>query len=117
MKMGFYSYLKKRKGKEMNLRIALFQKTCERVRKTGYYVSPNYGLIMERKSDEYVLADIRLFEKKVVLPPISDLNDQKNKDLSDSEKEEIIEKREKLSRLRKILIENEISPREKPFGA
>ena len=36
--------------------------------KKGYYVSPNYGLIMEKSNPEEVIADIRKFEEKVVLP-------------------------------------------------
>ena len=33
-----------------------------------YYISPNYGLILEKKESESAIADIRLFESKVVLP-------------------------------------------------
>jgi hypothetical protein len=34
----------------------------------GYYISPNYGLILENKNDELVIADIRKCEKLIVLP-------------------------------------------------
>jgi hypothetical protein len=113
--MKFYSYLKNRKEREKYFRIIFFRRVCGKIRKRGYYVSPNYGLIMERECDGYILADIRFSEKKVVLPIIPDLNDQKNKKLSDYEKEKLIEKRDKLSKLRKILIKEKIFQRERHF--
>jgi hypothetical protein len=121
--MEIYSYSMNKREISNLLKFIFFHRVCERVRRTGYYVSPNYGLIMEKecgKSDFEkmkgpVLAHIRYSDGKVVIPNMIDLNDQKNKDLSDSEKEEIIKKRDKLSKLGKILSENRILPREKSF--
>ena len=34
----------------------------------GYYVSPNFGLIFEKEGDENPIAEIRAYEKTVILP-------------------------------------------------
>ncbi|HTZ42002.1 MAG TPA: hypothetical protein VMC07_02225 [Candidatus Omnitrophota bacterium] len=34
----------------------------------GYFISPNYGLILKTPNDETAIADIRISEGKVVLP-------------------------------------------------
>jgi len=39
-----------------------------RLESKGYYISPNYGLILEKANDELVISDIRGCEHLVVLP-------------------------------------------------
>jgi hypothetical protein len=41
-----------------------------KLREKGYYVSLNYGLILKNEDGEYVIADIRGCEKKIVFPLI-----------------------------------------------
>ena len=44
------------------------QEIKTRLETRGYYISPNYGLILENQNDEYTLADIRKCEEKIILP-------------------------------------------------
>jgi hypothetical protein len=46
-------------------RIISFEET---LRKRGYYVSSNFGLIFEKEGDEYPIAEIRAYEKAIILP-------------------------------------------------
>jgi hypothetical protein len=69
----------------------------KRITEGGYYISPNYGLILQKETEAdfekmngYILADIRLSEKMVVL--------------SGGNKKEVGE----ISKLREMLTEKEI---------
>jgi hypothetical protein len=74
---------------ENSKRIPYFEEVLKR---RGYYISPNFGLIFEKEGDENPIAEIRAYEKTVILPYWN--------------KEEM--KSEKISRLKKILKEEEI---------
>ncbi len=61
----------------------------------GDYISPNYGLILENENDELVIAEIRFSQQRVILPKDSDER-----------------KREKISKLKRVLQEENIPHRD-----
>jgi hypothetical protein len=70
-------------------RIPYFEEVLKR---RGYYVSPNFGLIFEKEGDEEAIAEIRAYENMIILPYW--------------DKKEM--KSEKISKLKKILKEERI---------
>lgn len=40
----------------------------KKLKRRQYYISPHYGLILKNRKEEYVIADIRFYEKKVFVP-------------------------------------------------
>ena len=43
----------------------------ERLTKRGYYINPDHWLILEHSEDQEALAEIRLSERRVILPAYS----------------------------------------------
>jgi len=49
-------------------RKTIYEEIKVKLEKRGYSVSPNYGLILKNEDDESAIADIRFFERRIVLP-------------------------------------------------
>jgi len=73
----------------------VFEEIKEKLTRRGYYISDNYGLILKNKDDESAIADIRYFEKKVVLPYWNDIETVEVKNLRTILREEGITLRDK----------------------
>lgn len=62
----------------------------------GYSISTNYGLILENRDNEYVLADIRFCEERVVLPWWNEIETEKVRKLREILLQEHIPFRDKI---------------------